>query len=430
LNNVKSFVLKNFGFTAKNIGIIFIFTSIVNLINFIYHIVMGRLLGPEQYGILASIISFLFITIAISGTIQTSSVKFTSMYYASGKINEIRSLFILITKRVLIITLTVFLIIIIFLKQLSSFLNLNSYFPLIFLGIMIVESSLVAIGRGTLQGIKRFKQLGINLTIEVILKFLLGLLLVYSGLKANGAIIGVILALFISYLIIFSPLRDILNTRIKKEKVSINLKGFYKSITLILISTALFSLFSYTDIILVKHFFPAYEAGYYAAAVQIGRIILFFSGAIGIVILPRFSEKFVRKEKLYGTFYKSLLMISVISSVFLIFYYFFPENIVNFIYGKEFMEAASLIFIYGIFTTLISLIHVQIYYFISIGRFWYLIYMFLILIGQFIFIWRLSNNLFNIIYILIFNSVFLLLLNFLIIWLLSRRQKRINIDEQ
>lgn len=420
--NLKKIIFNNYSFTAKNISIIFIFTSIVNLINFVYHIVMGRLLGPEQYGILASIISFLFIAVAISGTIQTSIAKFTSIYYANDKIGEIRNLLILITKRVLVVTLIVFFIIIIFLRQLSSFLNLDSFSPMIFLGIMIAESSLIAIGRGTLQGTKRFSQLGINLTIEVVLKLLLGLLLVYSGFKVNGAIIGVMLALIISYLIIFYPLRDILKTRVKREDISIDLKGFYKNIGLILMSTALFSLFSYTDIILVKHFFPAYEAGYYAAAVQIGRIILFFGGAIGIVMLPRFSEKFVRKEKMHSTLYKSLLIISVISFVFLIFYYFFPEYIVNFIYGKEYLEAADLVFKYGIFTTILSLIHVQIYYFISIGRFWYLIYTFLVLIGQFIFIWMFSYNLSFIIYVLIFNSILLMLLNFLIIWLLSRRK--------
>ncbi|GAI49514.1 unnamed protein product, partial [marine sediment metagenome] len=59
---IKTFFFKYFNLTAKNIGIVFIATSIVNLINFFYHMTMARLLGPSEYGILTSIISILFIT--------------------------------------------------------------------------------------------------------------------------------------------------------------------------------------------------------------------------------------------------------------------------------------------------------------------------------------------------------------------------------
>jgi len=74
--------IKAINFTAKSIGIMFIFTSLTNFINFIYHIIMGRLLGPSEYGVLASVLSLLFIAGAIAVTIETTSAKYASTYLA------------------------------------------------------------------------------------------------------------------------------------------------------------------------------------------------------------------------------------------------------------------------------------------------------------------------------------------------------------
>lgn len=422
-------VLKNINFTAKSIGIMFIATSAVNLINFFYHVIMGRLLGPSEYGVLTSIISFLFITAAITGTIRTTSAKYASVYLAEGNLGKIRDFFFSITKRLLVFTVVIFIIIIAFLNKMISFLKIDSIYPIIFLGVMIIEGSLVSIGRGTLQGIKKFRSLGIISVLEVLLKLILGIILVYFGFKASGAIFGFMLATLLSYFFIFIPLRRVL---IKREDnivdSKIDIKGFYKSILFILISTVLFSLLSYTDIILVKHFFSSRETGFYSAAAQIGRIILFFPGAVGIVIFPRLSEKYTKKENINITFFKGSAIIAVISVVFLIVYYFFPEFLMNLIYGSKYLVASGLIFRYGIFMTFISLITLQIFYFISIGKYWYLIYSFFILIEQITLIWIYHNNLGLILLILIINSFVLFLLNLLLIIFYSRKTKNKNYE--
>ena len=421
---IKIFFSRNLNLTAKSIGIMFISTSVVNITNFFYHIIMGRLLGPSEYGILASIISFLFISSAIASTIQTTSAKYTSVYLAKGNIDKVRSFFYQITKRLLIFTVVIFIIIIGFVNKITSFLKIDSIYPIIFLGVMIIEGSLISIGRGTLQGIKKFKSLGINSVLEVLLKLILGVILVYFGFKTDGAIFGFMLATLLSYLFIFIPLRRVLMRKgdnIVDSKIDI--KRFYKSIFFILISTIIFSLLSYTDIILVKHFFSSHDTGFYSAAAQIGRIILFFPAAVSVIVFPRLSEKYTKKENTNSTFFKGLGIIAIVSVVFLIIYFLFPEFIVNFIYGSKYLAASSLIFKYGIFMSFISFITLQIFYFISIGRYWYLIYSFFILIEQIAVIWLYHNNLGLILLILIINSFVLFLLNLILIIFYGKKIK-------
>jgi len=423
INSLKQ-KIKALNFTAKSIGIMFVFTSLTNFINFIYHVIMGRMLGPSEYGILASVLSFLFIAGAISFTIETTSAKYASTYLARHDSDKIKSFFYSITKRILLFTVVIFAVILLFLNRFMDFLKIDSTFPLIFLGIMIIENSLISIGRGTVQGMKKFRSLGINLLLEAVIKLGLGVILVYTGLKASGAILGFALATLFAYFLIFFPLKSILRSKENEDiKSRIDIKKFYRDIFFILISTILISLFSYTDIILVKHFFSPHETGYYSAAAQIGRIILFFPGAVNLVIFPRFSEKFAKKEKNQSTLFKSLAIVFAISAFLLVFYFLWPELIVRVIYGSVYSDAAGLVFRYGIFMTFVSLIYVQVYYFISIEKFWYLIYFFLIIIEQIILIWVFNDSMNLILSILIINSVILFLFNILLIFINNRRTK-------
>jgi len=414
--------------TVKNIGIMFIATSIINFSNFLYHIIMGRMLGPSEYGILTSIFSLLFIAGALTLTVQTTLTKYTSNYLAEENIPKIKNLFYLITKRLAILTFVIFIIIVIFINKIAAFLKLSSIYPLLVLGIMIMEGSLIAAGRGVIQGAKRFKALGINMILEVALKLGLGIILVYIGLKAGGAIIGFMLATLFSYFCIYIPLWKILKKKNNKDfNDKINLKKFYRDIYLILISTIFITVLSYTDIILVKHFFSSYDTGLYSAAAQIGRIILFFPGAVSIVIFPRLSEKFAKKQDINNTALKSFSIVFAISCFFLIVYYFFPELMVKIIYGDKYLVASELVFKYGIFMTFISLINIQIFYFISVGKFWYLLLFFSAIILQITLIWIYHFNLEIVIWILISVSLLSFLINSLLMFVYNKKINSIKI---
>ncbi len=423
----RKYFIGNINHTAKNISIIFVASSIVNVINLAYHIIMGRLLGPSEYGVLTSVISLLFLTGALSSTFQTASVKYTSIYFAEKKFDKITVFYNVITKRILVVSAIILIIIFCLLNQLKLFLKLDSVYPLVYFGIVAVAGLLTSFNRGILQGIKSFKSLGINSIIEVLIKLVAGIILVYFGLKANGAMLGFMIAAIIAYLILFFPLRKgiFVKEYLYNKSGKIELKKIYTNIILILLSTVLFSLFSYFDIVLVKHFFSSHETGIYSAAAQIGRIILFFPAAVSIVIFPRLSEKNTRKENTFITLYKGLFIITVVSIIFLIIYFYFPEAILKIIYGSKYIAAADLVFRYGVFMTFISLIIMQIFYFITIGKYWYLIYLFIILIEQLSLIGIYHKSIGSVLIILMSNAFIIFLLNMAsIIYYIKKGKKR------
>ncbi|MGZ5486677.1 MAG: hypothetical protein ACXWFB_12340, partial [Nitrososphaeraceae archaeon] len=196
------------------------------------------------------------------------------------------------------------------------------------------------------------------------------------------------------------------------------------STMMILISTILLTLISYFDIVMVKHFFSSENTGFFSAASQIGRIILFFPGAMGSVIFPRLSEKFEKNESLRGTFLKSFLILLVTSIFFLLLYFFFPELITRIIYGSSFINTTSkLIFSYGLFMTIVGFINLQVLYFISIKKFWYLIYFFIFITIETILIFKYHNALKTVLWIEIITSIVIFLINIIIMLIFSKTER-------
>jgi len=308
---------------------------------------------------------------------------------------------------------------------------MESSAPFIILGVVIILGSLNSITTGIIQGMGKFKILGLNSVLGTGLKLFLGILFVYLDMKSFGAVIGIMLSILIAYLILIISLKDILKLKISiDKKTSIDLKSFYKNTAMILISTVLLTIITYFDIVLVKHFFSAENTGYFSAASQIGRIILFFPGAIGIVIFTRFSEKFEKKEKLRSTFLKSFLILLITSAFFLLFYYLFPELIIKILYGASFIDVTSkLILLYGLLMMIVGFINLQILYFISIKKFWYLISFFIFIGIEIILIFNYHSSLKMVLWIEIITSIVVFLINIFIMLLLSKVQKNQNINK-
>ncbi|MHB8276135.1 MAG: oligosaccharide flippase family protein [Candidatus Humimicrobiaceae bacterium] len=422
---MKKYFFKYFNLTAKNLGFIFITSSVGNLINFFYQIIMGRVLGPSGYGELTTLISLLFISGAITGTFQTSVTRYISAYNAQNNVYKIKNYFIKITIRFFILSCLIFILLLLLLKPIAFFLNMESSLPLIILGVIIIEGSLASVITGVIQGMGRFKALGFNSILSTSLKLVLGIFFIYLGFKSFGAVIGIMLSALIAYLIFFLSIKDILRLKIPSNiDSSIDIKNFYKSTMMILISTVLITLISYFDIVLVKHFFSPENTGYFAAASQIGRIILFFPGAIGIVIFPRFTEKFEKNERLRGTFLKSFFILLVSSIFFLVIYFFFPEIITRIMYGTVFVnDSSKLIFLYGLFMALIGFINLQILYFISMKKYWYLIYLFTLFIVEIILIFNYHNTVISILWIEILISSLIFFVNTIMMIILSNRRR-------
>ena len=69
---------------GKGAIILFITLNIFNFLNYLFHFVMGRMLGPEDYGVLAVLMSIMLIYNIPTEAIQNLISRYTSKFNFKG----------------------------------------------------------------------------------------------------------------------------------------------------------------------------------------------------------------------------------------------------------------------------------------------------------------------------------------------------------
>jgi len=356
-------ILKNPLFSGSLI--FFIGTMISNFGNYLYHLLMGRMLGPKDYGALTSLISLAYLLSVVSATFLTTVVKFVTKYKAKNQFSRIFNLFWGLVK---IFGLGgVFLIIVFFIlkEKIAGFLNLQDSLPVLILAFWMSLSLLSFINDGILRGFLKFGFLSLNSVLATILKLTLAVFLVKIGFGVKGSLGAIFLGSLLPYFLSFYPLRFLWNYK-NGEKTEWR-EFFVFSAPVMLATLSLTSLYS-SDVILVKHFFSSFEAGLYSAISVLGKIVFFASGVVPAVMFPLVSEKFENGGKYHHFLNQSFLIVGGVSFLITIIYFLFPSLMVKILYGDSYLQAAGYLGIFAVFISFYSLSNLLVNFFLSIGK--------------------------------------------------------------
>lgn len=356
----------------SNSSIVFVGTIIGSFFAYLFNMLMGRLLGPIHYGEMTAIISFISIISVVGGTILTISMRYSSELFNQNFHKALRKLFAFLSKYILIFSLVLFAIGLLLSSSIAKFLTIQSIVPVIIATLSIIFSLLIMINKGFLQGIQNFKAISFVNMLEMALRLLLGLILVYAGLKLNGAVSAIVLATAITYFVSFIPLKKALSPKDDKNNYKFDKKEIinYSWPTLV---TSIFLIIAMNfDIIVVKHYFDAETAGVYAAISTIAKIILYITTPIASVMFPMISEKRVGGNKHYKLFFASLLLTALGTLVILALYIIAPGKIIAILYGSKYLGLFYLLPEAGLFVVFYALINLIVSYFLVIRDFTFL----------------------------------------------------------
>ncbi|MBS3162246.1 oligosaccharide flippase family protein [Candidatus Woesearchaeota archaeon] len=347
--------------------ILFTATMIANASGYIYHLGMGRILGPADYGALGAILSLLYILLVPFNVIQTTLSKFVAKFKANDQENKIRYLFYYSLKKLSLYGIILAII--------SGFFWYNTIFPflnlkygislVIVMSILVFFIFLLPINRGILQGLQTFKPLGINIVIEAITKLFFGFLLVMLGFGIVGAFIGIVLSYIIPFIISLWPLKK---RYLSKKVEDIEIKSIYKYSFPVLITMLSLTAFYSLDVILVKHYFNDISSGFYAAAALLGRIVFFASLSISMVMFPKVAEMDAMKKPNVHILNKALSIVALISAAISVGYFVLPKLIVMILFGSEYLEITSYIATFALLMSFFSLSYLLALYNLSVNR--------------------------------------------------------------
>ena len=350
---------------AKDSVIVMAGSMVANIGAYLYHLVMGRLLGPSGYGELSSLLSIFYIfTVPLNvGTIVL--VKFISSMKAHGELGQVRTLFVKVTKACLVGSI-VFLPVIIFASPfISSFLHIQSTILFILVYSIFVISLVTVIATSALQGYQKFLWVSMFGAGSIILKLLVSIPAVRFGVY--GALCTMDGSSLVMYLLYFLPLRFIFQVKEASALTITPREAIRYAVPSLFIILGMTSLYS-TDVILVRHFFPGYEAGLYASLAVLGKIIFYASSAIAVVIFPVLSERTAKGEKGTKLIFIALAGVTAVSIAITLLYVAFPQFIIRMFFGSSYIQAAPLLGLFGIFLMLYSMGNMLTMIFMALGK--------------------------------------------------------------
>ncbi len=314
----------------KHSSILFTASLFSGFLNYLFQLYVGRMLGPSDYGIYSSLVALLYIMSVPSSTIQTSVAKLVSDYGAEHE--KIKYLLNYVLRKLTLIAVLASALFLIVSIYLADFLRINSGTYFFILSTVLFISFLAPVLIGALQGMQMFVQMGINNVAGTFFKFLSGILLVYFGFGVGGALIALFIGSLVAMLHALIPLRFLKGS----EEVDGNIRFLTYSMA-VMFATVGLAFLPNADLLLVKHFLSDQEAGYYAAAALLGKIIFFSTGAVAMVMFPKAAEMNNRNHDGIKLLRNSLLYIGSISFMIIALFILVPGFIVRLLFGSRFL---------------------------------------------------------------------------------------------
>jgi len=346
-------------------NIILFFSSLVfSIFAYFFQFYMGRALGPIDYGILSSLFSLIYLMTVVVYIIQTSISNFVTRFKVRKEKEKINFLLRKATSKLVIVAVLAVILFLLVSPMLQSFLKIESFTPFILLSLVLAASLLLPIQRGALQGLQNFKALGVNYIFDGFCRLSFGVLLVYLGFGVSGAVGAIAIAYTFAYLEGFTPLKKYY----KKVKTKFNIKKFGKFMFPVSVSLILLTLMYTMDVILVRHYLPEVEAGYYAAIVLFGRMLLFAIIPICTVLFPKVTQRHEEKRPHLDLLLKTLGLILLVAVPAVIIFFLFSEQIVQILLGTTYISIAPYIGWFALTMLFFSLVYALAHYFLSLQK--------------------------------------------------------------
>ena len=333
-------------------------SGLVGVTNLVYNVATARLLGPSGFAHATAVYTILMLVSGITLSFQVVCAK----YVARSTSPEDRArVFATLHQRSWIAGIAIGLLLFLVERPLTAYLNLPD--PLLISLLALGTAFYIPLGvrRGYIQGIHAFKHLSVNFMLEGLVRLGGVFLLIGLGMGVRGAVFASVIAVIVSY---FLALPSPGLTSLSFRRISISFREGLQAIVFFSGQTVINNF----DIVLVKHFFPPAEAGFYAAIALVGRLVNMCAWSVVNTMFP-VSAGAGNNEDREGSpvLFTSLLLVFLILSALIFGLWLVPSFLWKTLFGAHFSlgdygALAPLLILYAITTGIYSLSSVIITY--------------------------------------------------------------------
>ncbi|MFZ1009013.1 MAG: lipopolysaccharide biosynthesis protein [Candidatus Sulfotelmatobacter sp.] len=332
-------------------------SGLVGVTNLVYNVVTARLLGPTGFAHATVVYTILMLMSGITLSFQVVCAK----YVAKSTSPESRaSVFAKLHERSWIAGVVIGVILFLASRPIAGYLNLpdRSLIRLLALGTTFYIP--LGVRRGYIQGIHAFAPLSLNFMLEGLVRLGGAVLLIELGMGVKGAVLASVLAVIVSY---FAAVPSPGLTALSFRGITISFREGLQAIVFFSGQTVINNF----DIVLVKHFFPPAEAGFYAAVALVGRLVNMCAWSVVNTMFPVSAGAGADEGEGHPVLFTSLLLVFLILTVLIFGLWAVPSFLWKILFGAHFElgnygALAPLLILYAITTGIYSLSSVIITY--------------------------------------------------------------------
>ena len=328
-------------------------SALVSALNFIFNVVMARLLGPALFSQAAAIVTVFMLLSCISLSFQMVCAKFVARNEsATAKTSVYHNM----RRKAWQVGLAVALVLTVAQRPIAEYLRMPNSWVIAVLALGMAFYNQLGVKRGKMQGWCDFTSLSWNYIFEAAAKLAIAVLLVELGYGIFG-VVGALSASILAAVFMPAPHQ---HAQLEEGSACIP-ASFGEGIQAIVFFIGQV-IINNVDIILVKHFFDSELAGLYAAVALVGRVLYFASWQVVSAMFPvsaAAAEEEHRKAHVLGL---PLVIVSVICLGFIGILAIFPGFVMHLVFGDGFHSAQSLLSLYASSTALYALAMVLITY--------------------------------------------------------------------
>lgn len=348
------------------VGVMVAATIISNAANYLFSIVMGRVLGPVRFGELTALLGVLMILSVATQVVQTVVARHAAELASEGDEDGLWGFAHRATWRLFYVGLATFVVWIPLSWPISDALNIDDPVAVLAAGSALILAFAVPVAWGALQGEQQFGALGMNMILLSVGRFIIGVLLVMIGAGVAGAIGAISVASAICLAVLWPRLHRGARAAIHTAPGSITPLVRYAVPTLVGLTA--WTLLTNIDVVIVKGMATDLDAGYYGAAATIGKIALFLPIAFGLVIFPKgAAHHFAGTDSRY-LIRRAGQVLLLVSALFVLACWLFGRVAIQWMFGIPYLPAQELVVPIAVAMCAFAIANMMLFYYLSVSR--------------------------------------------------------------
>lgn len=342
-------------------------TMVANVLAYGYQVVQARLLKPDEYAALTALFGILILESVSSQVIQSATATLAARYRARDERDALHAFVRRWSVRIGAAAAGLGVLVLVLSPFIASALSLPPI-AVALLGVTLFLALVFTFALGLLQGLARFVWMGTALIVQAGSRLAIGVALVTLGFGVNGAFTGASAAIAVSLVVAAIPLLALLRaargSTVTHELGAGETRFFVLSAVVLLAYAALTNI----DAVLARSLLTLDDAGAYAGAITMGKIVLFAPIAVGFLLLERTARAYAKGEDTDRMLFLALGFVLVTSGAVAAAYLLMPGILVPLVVGSQYPETVRIVGLYGLAALANALLNLWIAYFIGRGE--------------------------------------------------------------